>query len=468
MKRVICTAGLLWLAAPLALAQDAGSDEAAQAPTPAPEPAPTNQVDALPTPQAGVQADPQPTQAELELPMTDAELEAFGLDIGQGGVDTSIQISGFADFTVSTAMVPKDSLWRITSAPQRTTGYIGNFNVYIKKNLTDRLRTMGEVRFTYLPNGSQNLATGIRTDTAAADYSDYNRTLRWGGIEIERMYLEWSIHHLVALRVGQFLTPYGIWNVDHGSPTYIPIQRPFVIGNNWFPERQTGFEAFGRWDANAFNALGYHLTLSNGTGPISEYQDLDENKAIGGRLYWEYRRLGELRLGASGYYGRETGATWTFAARADGSAGARERIDTQFDALAFGADASWKYRGLQLQSEWIVYQRSYTEEGRTAMTILGRPATFGADGLSWGMYGLAGYRFSWLGVMPFVVVEHINGEVFTGFYARNVTFQAGLNLRPVDVLALKLVYYHVHFFEGPSTSPDDPLRMLQAQVAWAF
>jgi hypothetical protein len=82
------------------------------------------------------------------------------------------------------------------------------------------------------------------------------------------------------------------------------------------------------------------------------------------------------------------------------------------------------------------------------------------------MYALAGYRFSWLGTMPFIVIEHIDGTLYNFLPVRNVTIQGGLNVRPVDVLALKLVYYHVKFLEG--AYKDNPLRMLQAQAAWAF
>jgi hypothetical protein len=460
---------ILCASASLAHAQDAG------APAPlAPEPPPAPAAEPPPadpgptTPAAQPPGEPTPAAlAEPEVPLTEAELEALGLNTHQAGIDTSLQVSGFADFSVAAQFTPKDSVWRVTgSAPPHSAFYVGNFNVYLKKNLTETLRTMGEVRFTYLPNGGYNFVTNERTSTAVPDYSDYGRNMRWGGIEIERLYLEWSIHSLVALRVGQFLTPYGIWNVDHGSPTYIPVQRPFVIGNSWFPERQTGFELFGRWDPSAANTIGYHLTLSNGTGPVSEYSDLDENKAIGGRAYWEYHALGELRLGVSGYYGRDTDAITAFVFKPDGTLGAAETLNAQFDALAWGADLSWKYRGWHLQSEWITFQRAYTPGGRpAALAFPGQPTSFVADEFSWGMYALAGYRFSWLGVMPFVVLEHIDGAV-VGLRVNNVTYQAGLNVRPVDVAVVKLVYYHVDFLDG--SYEDIPLKMIQAQVAWAF
>jgi hypothetical protein len=469
MKRLLSIAGLLCLLPALALAQDtANAPEPADSQPPdagvgVPGPAPIEPVAAT----SVAQYEPPPGQAAAEVPMSEAELEALGLNTNQGGVDTSFQLSGFADFSVSGAIVPEHSAWRITSAPPHTTFYVGNFNLYLKKNLTENLRTMGEVRFTYLPNGSSDLLTGATTNTNAADLNDYNRTLRWGGVEIERFYLEWSIHSLVALRVGQFLTPYGVWNVDHGSPTYIPVQRPFVIGNNWFPERQTGFELFGRWDPSADSTIGYHLTLSNGTGPISEYKDLDANKAIGGHLFWEYHGLGELRIGASGYYGRDTDATWSASLKPNGAIGSQEKINAQFDGLAWGADAYWKFHGLHLQTEWITKQVVYTDKGRAATLALpGMPTTFNVDSFSWGMYALAGYRFKWLGTMPFVVLEHIDGTLYSNFYFRNITYQGGLNVRPVDMLAVKLVYYHVKFLEG--VYKDDPLHMLQAQVAWAF
>jgi hypothetical protein len=295
----------------------------------------------------------------------------------------------------------------------------------------------------------------VRGNTTVSDYTDFDRPLHWGGIEIERVYLEWSPLSWVTVRAGQFLTPYGVWNVDHGSPTIIPAQKPFVIGVGFFPERQTGIELYGRVEASNYSGLGYHLTLSNGAGPISEWADLDRNKALGARAFWEYRGLGEFRLGSSAYYGRYTDSTRrtvfgdVISVVAD--------IHTQYDTLALGVDAVWKYGGVHLQGEWLERQNKYTNKGRTA-SAGPTGTTFPSDTRDWGAYGLLGYRFDWLGVMPFVSYQrlHDQGDLsLTGYHV-------GLNVRAIDAVALKLQYDTI------VTGLGSPIRIMYAQVAWAF
>lgn len=120
--------------------------------------------------------------------------------------------------------------------------------------------------FTYLPNGATDLATNVVTSTVVPDYTNLAGQFKWGGIELERVYLEWSMTPWLTLRAGQFLTPYGIWNVDHGSPTIIPVTQPHVIVQALFPERQTGLELRGQLPLSANHTIDYHLTLSNGIG----------------------------------------------------------------------------------------------------------------------------------------------------------------------------------------------------------
>ena len=406
-------------------------------------------------------------------PLVAAELSKLGLAEGSGGgvVDTDVKLSGFADFRFSTLLVPKDSPLRGSFDPFPAFA-IGNFNVYISKNLTSWLRTFGEVRFTLLPNGSPILGspTGEYVSTIVSDYSDYNRPMRWAGIEIERLYLEAIAWRALTVRVGIFLTPYGIWNVDHGSPTIIPVARPFAIGEALFPERQTGIEVFGQFDLTAHNSVGYHATLSNGLGPVSEYRDFDANKAVGGRVYWSYDGFGQVRVGGSVFYGTDTSANEVPSLASDGKhLTYQQKIWAKSEVLALGGDVQWKYKGLVVQAEVITQQRRYVESGRvgTVNPLLGAYIA-PRDHLKWGTYGLVGYRFDWFGVMPFVLVEAVDAPSELSLASQRFNaWSVGINARPVDVLALK-IQYEEGTLPNDSIVGDAPVRLLMCQIAWSF
>jgi len=454
MKRALACALVTSLAVGHAYAQDA-ADPA----PPADVPAATDGLPGEPRVDApAVQAD----AAAAEGALSEAELQELGFSASAPAVDTSLKLSGFMDFGSTIGM---DDKTRFLTGKQAF--YLGNVNVYISKSLSESIRTMAEIRFTYLPNGApESQANAARASTATADYSDFGRNLRWGGIEIERAYVEWAATPWLTVRAGQYLTPYGIWNVDHGSPTIITAVRPFVVGNNYFPERQTGFELYGRWEATSNSGLGYHLTLSNGTGPASEYKELDKNKAVGGRLFWDYRKFGELRVGGSIYYGRNTESNAS-SALVNGAPSTTERITLQYDALSLAADAVWRYGGMHVQAEFISRQVRYTEEGRTPQFSLATlQPRIPADAFSWGGYLLLGYRFEWGGVMPYVLVQRVKS--FNGVDKdQAVPMSVGVNVRPIDALALKVEFQQV-VFDDEAVFPKDTLRLCFLQAAWAF
>jgi len=405
-----------------------------------------------------------------------AELTKLGLsdlERGEPPFDASFRLSGFADFAFMGVLVPTDSPWR--GSYERYPAFsVGNFNLYLNKNITAALRMFGEVRLTLLPNGSAtadtNLATGAYASTLVRDYADGRNQLRWSGISIERVYLEWTLHRLLTLRVGIFLTPYGIWNVDHGSPTIITASRPFIIGQQLFPTRQTGIEALGQLDLSAHNSLGYHFTVSNGVGAVSDYRDFDANKALGGRAYWRYDGFGELLVGGSVFYGTDSSAIEKPSIASDGKHVAYDRQYTaKSDLLSLAADVQWKYKGLHVQSELISQQRRYDERARVG-TINPFIGEFLApmDRLSLGAYALVGYRFDWFGVMPYALWQFLDtGELFTSGRLTLQSFIVGLNVRPIDALVFKVELTEVHFPFG-FFATEDPLRIVQAQIACAF
>jgi hypothetical protein len=476
VNRTHAISALLWLQCATAFGQ------APEAATPEPDAQASNTaLEVAGTPEAAgenaaapVPAVSQPAAVEPAVPLSEEELKALGFATPEGGgevsaLDTELHVFGFIDFSVSRLIADESSPIR-AFLPNRTNFYIGNFNLYLTKNLNKYFRTMGEVRFLYMPNGDIPLTDGVGTPTTTTqDPADYDRPLHWGGIEIERVYLELAAHRFLSIRAGQFLTPYGIWNIDHGSPTVIPVQRPYVVGEGLFPERQTGFELFGRWDATRSGTLGYHLTLSNGQGPITEYRDLDDNKAIGGRLFWEQQQaLGSLRFGGSAYYGQSTDGATNFRLTPAGLVQAQDVIYQQYDVLSLALDAVWKYRGLVVQGEWISRQRIFTESGRTAVVNdYLQQTVFPSDATSWGVYGLIGYRLPWFGIMPYYVGQYFDSTSTNGIHSEITNMQFGLNIRPYDVVIFKLEYSY-GFFARALLGSNDPIQFFQAQVAWAF
>ena len=411
-----------------------------------------------------------PPDAAPEQALTAEELEALGFG-GTGGaaaVDTDLKIFGFADFSVGMRSMKASNQWS-QFLGRHTSFYVGNFNLFLSKALSENVRTMAEVRFHYSPHGSSNAGDGTFNVSTANDHADFNRPIHWGGIEIERIYIEYSLIPNLTIRAGQFLTPYGIWNVDHGSPLFIPVQRPYVIGSQLFPERQTGFELFGRWDASQNNSIGYHLTLSNGFGPISEIRDLDDNKAVGGRLYWETRALGELRIGASAFYGKDTTTRTLQGLDASGALSLTESVVAQSKVLSFAGDVQWKYRRLHIQAEGITQQRKWADGGRfgAASPLLGGQTLYPIDYTTWGVYGLIGYRFEWMGVMPYFMPSRYKEVGLTNLLQDSLSFAMGLNIRPIDAVVLKLEYIVSKFPNGFLIS-DDNIHLIQAQVAWTF
>jgi hypothetical protein len=327
-----------------------------------------------------------------------------------------------------------------------------------------------ELRFLFLPNGTpvrDSLSTLV--DTTIDDYNELNRSIRWGSLQIQRIYLEYELHALLTLRLGVFLTPYGIWNVDHGSPTIVTVQRPFTLGFQLFPETQTGLEAFGLAQLDGHNSVGYHLTVSNGLGPATEYKDLDSNKAVGGRVYFRNDALGELRIGGSIFYGRDTAAQQIVSLNADRKLTGTASITSQSDVLGLAADLQWVYRGVLVQSELITQQRKYTERGRVGANNFFKGEYLApADVLSLGFYALVGYRFDWLGIMPYFLWQRFDGvepRSLTSLHTDEI--MVGLNVRPLDAWVFKLEYRYAWFPEG-FLFETRRLRFLQAQVAWAF
>ncbi len=463
----------------------------AEAPVPPPDaeptdPAPVDPADAPPVtevPRAEIPpVEPAPPSAEPAGGSADADAadaaaemmaEAQAAEIeGQlapaGDMETDeyrLDIYGFADFTYGYAVKkfafddPYDSF------------AVGRLNVYLASQLGDNWNSLAEIRFTYLPHGAARTdAAGqtTRDDTTTPDYTDLNRPVQWGGIIIERAWLEYNAHPLLNIRGGHWLTPYGIWNVDHGSPVIIGVRRPFIVGEALLPESQTGLELHGTHNVEPVK-LGYHLTLSNGRGPVDTYSDMNDNKALGGRLYARAdTAAGALQLGFSGYRGQYTDRTQSFTINADGDFATTYPRVSEYMESSLAADFKWEVSGFLLQSEAIMNDIVYDDDVRPTDPFPppGEPPGFLPDARRIGVYGLTGYRFDFLGIMPFGGLEYYdNGGTL---YAKSAAFWGGLNVRPTPRVVLKAQYTY-SWFVAPGEEPDDlHFNSVDLQAAWSF
>lgn len=375
---------------------------------------------------------------------SDVDLATLGLDPSASAFDDKLNIFGFADVSYQA--------WHFTHHVVGTTdtsGFAaGNFNLYVSKNLTERWRTLAEVRFLYLPNGGMN-ADGTTTVTAINDPTNFDRPITWGGILIERAYAEYDVDQHLTIRAGRILTPYGIWNTDHGSPAIIAAYRPYVIGEQFFPEQQTGLEAFGKTFVGEYQ-IGYHATVSNGRSPVDAVSDPDGKLAFGGRLEFEAPWAGTVKLGASGYMGRYSGVA-TVGVTAP-----------SYEERSYGADALWDHGGLRVQGELIGNDHHWLNNARATSS-----KGFIPDGRQWGGYVLAGYRLEhYWNVMPFAMVQYIR-PIDDTLYREITGYSAGLNFRPSSNVILKVMADYA-LARGNGLLGNVNIDVITSQLAWVF
>jgi hypothetical protein len=441
--------------AALFLAIASGTASAQPAPAPAPDaaeppatpPATDADMAAAADATADVAAMPADEAAPAEAPPADdIDLAALGLDPEGAAFDDKLQVYGFAD--VGWAWW----LWKNESpfvADTREFAF-GNLNVYFAKNLTPKWRAMAEVRFLFTPNGTQN-ADGSFTSTTDDDPGNFGRPIQWGGVSIERGYVEYDVHELLTVRAGRFLTPYGIWNIDHGSPAIITAFRPYVIGEQYFPERQTGLDLYGQKYLGEIR-VGYHLTASNGRSDTDAFEDRNTDMAFGGRLELELPVAGTIKVGGSIYGGRASFLPPNVVTPG-----------VEFDELSYGVDAQYDLGGFHAQAEVIGRERDYVE-GRGSVDPAGRVT----EGRDIGGYGLLGYRTQrFWNVMPYGFVER-NSPLDTSLYVHLTAVNVGLNFRPTPTLVLKVNGGYAWFSDQGGALGDNAITLVSSQAAWMF
>ncbi len=369
---------------------------------------------------------------------------------------TALRLYGFADMNHIVPLWSDESLFSSLLERAENSFFVGNLNIYLVKPISPTLRSMVEVRLLFAPNGADHGGDLDTVRTRYEDVNDFANQHDWGGIQIQRAWVEKDLASYASLRAGYFLTPYGIWNVDHGSPTIIGVRKPYIVGQELFPEFQAGLMLHGHVPIGE-RRLGYAAYVSNGRGPFQATRDLDEEKAAGGRLSFEGHGFGTWRIGVSGLIDHITD-------RDDIDSEGFESVQVitlQADERSFAVDLSWDYRRALFRAEAIYNERVF--DG--ARTRFG-DGQLDPDYRRGGGYAQIGYRLPWRQVTPYYLFEAYKWGDDPNL-DRLTAHSVGINWRPDPELTIKAEYAYATF-ESPLPVDIGSLSAVMTQLAWVF
>ncbi len=386
-----------------------------------------------------------------------------------------LNIYGFFDLSLCKYFVEEDNPAH-GILPDKLSFVLSNLNVYFASEMTETMSALVELRFTFMPHGAEtDLITYDRVDTKIVEPHTTDE-LQLGGVIIERAKMTWQPKDYFGVTAGRFFTPFGIWNVDHGTPVVLPVQPPYIIVRRSMPIAQTGLQFHGRFfpSDNAF--FDYALTASNGRGPTETAYDLVDDKALGLKLKFTYERDHvTAALGGYGYMGHVTdvnkelniGDTYTtFEIVTDNISDYKEWVGS--------IDFLLEFYGVRLQAEYLRSLILYDVRPVRVMPVLNVANPTGEkqpDYVTWDMYVLLAWQLpldKWLGEMrltPYAMLERsVMDDTYEDLSA--LTFRFGLNFKPNSFVVLKLDAVYASFTE--SEILDDPWWMLSGQMAVSF
>jgi hypothetical protein len=379
-----------------------------------------------------------------------------------GTDDDVLRVYGFTDVGVQHVWINEESLLSRLFQVNNTSFVVGNVNLYFDAQPVKHFRSLTELRFTNAPLGDIVSYGGLagtfqRRDTFSYDSGGtaVNASM-WGGtVVLERAWVEWNEHQALKLRVGNYFTPFGIWNEDHGTPTLISLALPQFIIQRWMPLRQTGLMLYGNAFAGDWE-LGYVGTLSNGRQEISNY-NFDNAFGFGGRVYAR-RDTGALNttFGASYFTGKTRDTEVNFVASPTGINGvtAVEKTTWEYTEHVLGVDASVDVDATRIRAEGILRRVVYEPGKRAAGDRLYAPGSFTPDAWQQAAYLLVANQLPWAGIEPFLFTEVQEQPVILGDLV--VTASVGVNVHFNASVQLKTQVQRAFFMDALHDSPYEP------------
>jgi hypothetical protein len=393
-------------------------------------------------------------QQEIEQLKMDQEQSRFGQleALESTSVNKYLKVFGFFDLSFSKYFLDEESPRRLPL--HDTSSFVmTNLNLYFQSDMSTTLSALVEIRFSFLPHGTEHdYFVYDRTDTEVMDPAT-TQYFNLGGLAIERVHLKYSPFDWLQLTAGRFCTPYGIWNIDHGSPVVIPVALPYMQLREMMPLTQTGIKIHGRFFPLSRMFFDYAVTFSNGRGPMDAVYDLDENKGLGLRLKLIYEgKKVETSLGGYGYYGSYTDLEKKVVIPIEDAETIilpEITITEDYDELIGSLDFLIEFFGVRFQAEYVRRHVKYNKLRELgSIELMSTPQAPGArhvaSFIGQDAYGLLSYdlplqKWSDVIITPFAMLEW-NENSDTLDYLNVRAMQLGINIKPSAHVTLKAAY----------------------------
>jgi hypothetical protein len=399
-------------------------------------------------------------RAESALPEPIAEADHAKLRI-YGFADVGGQWLGVADGPYHDLIASKPSF------------VLGNVNLYVDAHPSPAWRALVETRLGLFPNGAW---IGLnQVDNRVMDTSSPSGRIYaiWSGIILERAWLQWTYDERLAVQAGYLLTPYGIWNVDHGTPTLISLLLPSLQVDEAIPQHQVGVQLLGAFPIDNWE-LAYHAYLTNGRNAITA--DSHWREGAGGRLV--LRRIGALRvaLGSSGYAGTYHKDSLLLHISTDPTSGVQtanfQKSDLAVDGgyaateWSVGGDVSLDWQGWRFRGETMVRHVMY-DDGKHEHKSFGNPAAMVPNHYSHYAYAILAYRFAGY-YEPYLFIDYNDSDPAISSNKMGICYSAGLNLYFSASAMLKMQYADQRFSYSEGTSPNMNMKYAAARLVLVF
>ncbi len=265
-----------------------------------------------------------------------------------------------------------------------------------------------------------------------------------GKIYLARAFLEYKYANYFGVRVGKFMTPFGIYNERHdATPTFLSTVLPHsVYGKHElatetedrnFALTSTGIQFLGTQYYNKWQ-VRYQFIISNGRGEEPGSSDNNPNKAIGGRLVVTLP-ISQMSVGAS-FYSEKNGNEFN----------SRQKV--------FGIEFEADLGKLHIESEAIHGKVELLNDQQIPNNIFKETK---------GAYILTAYTFKER-ITPFIIYEYLLHDIHEDHPAEQL-LMFGVNYALTEKIFLKSEY---HFYGIGDSEPDDQYEIFRSSVAVAF